>query len=174
VAYAQQWALGTPHTSVLADVLGLMARPGMETARLLFDATGVGAVYEDLFRTAYRADRLRYPATPIILTAGIKDKAAHLAKRNVVGKYEAKLSNGEIAIRHIPLRDEIAKQHKSFRAKFSQSGADTYEALRDGRDHDDLVVALMLATYWKFGAPERYLARDGQMVAERALSSDPY
>ena len=85
------------------------------------------------------------------------------------------MSNGQIAVRQIPLRDEIAKQHKSFRAKFSQSGADTYEALRDGRDHDDLIVALMLATYWRIGVAEpRYLARDGHLYASRAQSADPY
>ncbi len=175
VAYAQQWALGTPHTSVVEDTLAVMRRDGLEDARLLFDATGVGAVYEDMFRQSKRDGRLRLWAQPIILTAGILDNGAHLAKRNLVGKYEAKLSSGQVAVRAIPLRDEIAKQHKSFRAKFSQSGADTYEALRDGRDHDDLIVALMLATYWRVGSGSpRYLARDGALYASRAHSSDPY
>ena len=54
VAYAQQWALGTPHTSVVSDTLALMGRPDLDDARLLFDATGVGAVYEDLFRQAWQ------------------------------------------------------------------------------------------------------------------------
>jgi hypothetical protein len=111
----------------------------------------------------------------MILTAGILDHGTHIAKRNLVGRYEAKLSNGQVAVRDIPLRDEIAKQHRSFRAKFSQSGADTYEALRDGRDHDDLIVALMLATYWRIGAGQsRYLARDGRLYDSRAQSADPY
>ena len=175
VAHAQQWALGTPHPAVLSDTLDLMSRPDLDGARLLFDATGVGAVYEDLFRQAWQRGRLPLRAQPIIMTAGILDNGPHLAKRNLVGKYEAKLSNGQIAVRQIPLRDEIAKQHKSFRAKFSQSGADTYEALRDGRDHDDLIVALMLATYWRIGVAEpRYLARDGHLYASRAQSADPY
>jgi hypothetical protein len=175
VAHAQQWALGTPHTSVVMDTLAVMERDGLDGARLLFDATGVGAVYEDMFRQAKRDGRLRLWAQPIILTAGILDNGAHLAKRNLVGKYEAKLSSGQVAVRAIPLRDEIAKQHKSFRAKFSQSGADTYEALRDGRDHDDLIVALMLATYWRIGSGQpRYLSRDGALYASRAHSSDPY
>lgn len=175
VAHAQQWALGTPHPSVLSDTLDLMGRPDLSTARLLFDATGVGAVYEDLFRQAFQTGRLARRAQPIIMTAGILDNGAHLAKRNLVGRYEAKLSDGQIAIRQIPLRDEIAKQHKSFRAKFSQSGADTYEALRDGKDHDDLIVALMLATYWRSGLGDpRYLARDGHLYLSRELSADPY
>jgi len=152
-----------------------MRRDELSGARLLFDATGVGAVYEDLFRQAWRDGRLALPAQPIILTAGILDNGPHIAKRNLVGKYEAKLSNGQIAVRDIGLRDEIAKQHASFRAKFSQSGADTYEALREGRDHDDLIVALMLATYWNVGtgAP-RYLARSGVLAPSRELTADPY
>lgn len=175
VAYAQQWALGTPHTSVVTDTLAVMHREGLEDARLVFDATGVGAVYEDMFRQARRDGRLRLWAQPIILTAGILDNGAHLAKRNVVGKYEAKLSSGQVAVRDIPLRKEIAKQHASFRAKFSQSGADTYEALRDGRDHDDLIVALMLATYWRIGSGQpRYLSRSGVLCASRDASADPY
>lgn len=176
VAHAEQWALGTPHTTVVTETLATLDRPGLEDARLLFDATGVGAVYEDLFRQARRMGRLRSPATPIILTAGILDNGPHIAKRNLVGKYEAKLSNGLIAVRAIPLRDEIAKQHASFRAKFTQAGADTYEALREGRDHDDLLVALMLATYWNRVGPgvPRYLSRAGFLVASRALTADPY
>lgn len=175
VAHAQQWALGTPHTSVVSDTLDLMAGPRLAQARLLFDATGVGAVYEDLFRTAFRQQQIPLRPQAIILTAGILDNGPHIAKRNLVGKYEAKLSNGEIAVRDIPLRDEIAKQHRSFRAKFSQSGADTYEALRDGRDHDDLIVALMLATYWRIGSGQpRYLSRSGVLVASRDASADPY
>jgi hypothetical protein len=176
VAHAEQWALGTPHPTVVSDTIAILERPGLEGARLLFDATGVGAVYEDLFRQAWRSGRLTLPATGIILTAGIQDNGPHIAKRNLVGKYEAKLSNGMIAVRAIPLRDEIAKQHASFRAKFSQTGADTYEALRDGRDHDDLIVALMLATYWnQVGAGQpRYLSRAGVLAASRELTADPY
>lgn len=176
VAHAQQWSLGTPHTVVVDDTLSIMARPELEGSRLLFDSTGIGQVYEDLFRNARRDGRLSLPATAIILTAGIFDRGAHLAKRNVVGRYEAKLSGGQIAVRDIPLRNEIAKQHQSFRAKFSQSGADTYEALREGKDHDDLVVALMLATYWRqVGANQpRYLSRNGGLYESRALTADPY
>jgi hypothetical protein len=175
VAHAEQWALGTPHTAVVQDTLALLARPELKGARFLFDATGVGAVYEDLFRNAFRSGRLALQAQPIIMTAGVLDNGAHLAKRNLVGRYEAKLSSGQIAVREIPLRDEIAKQHQSFRAKFSQSGADTYEALREGRDHDDLIVVLLLATYWRVGAGvPRYLARDGRLYASREQSGDPY
>ncbi len=176
VAHAQQWALGTPHTAVISDTLDMLSLETMRDARLLFDATGVGAVYEDLFRTARRDGRLRLPASPIVMTAGILDNGAHLAKRNLVGRYEAKLSSGQIAVRDIPLRDEIAKQHRSFRAKFTAAGNDTYEALREGKDHDDLVVALMLATYWRSvgaGIP-RYLARDGALAHSRSNTADPF
>jgi hypothetical protein len=176
IAYAQQWRLGTPHTDVVDDTLALMARPVFEDARLLFDATGVGAVYTDLLRQARRDDRISNPATPIILTAGLLDNGPHLAKRNVIGALEAKLSNGLLAVYDIPLRKEIEKQFRSFRLKYSQSGADTYEALREGKDHDDLVVAIAIATYWRnvgAGMP-RYLARDGRSYDSRALSLDPY
>jgi len=176
VAHAQQWALGTPHTEVVTDCIDLMCRDDMADARLMFDATGVGAVYEDLFRQAWRTGTLPRGAVSIILTAGVLDNGTHIAKRNLVGRYEAKLSSGQIAVRNIRLRDEIAKQHASFRAKFSQSGADTYEALREGRDHDDLVIALMLATYWYTGGlgEPRYLGRDGRLYDRREASPDPY
>lgn len=176
VAHAEQWALGTPHTVVVQDTLAILERPTLSEARLMFDGTGVGAVYEDLFRGAWRSGRLKLPATGIILTAGVLDSGTHIAKRNLVGYYEAKLSNGQIAIRDIPLRDEIAKQHASFRARFSQAGNDSYEAMREGKDHDDLLVALMIATYWRnvgSGQP-RYLSRDGQFVASQPISKDPY
>lgn len=92
VAHAQQWALGTPHPTVLADTLDLMSRDDLTGARLLFDATGVGAVYEDLFRQAWRTGRLAMPAQPIIMTAGILDNGAHLGeaepRRQVRGEVE--------------------------------------------------------------------------------------
>lgn len=175
VVHAEQWALGTPHTVVVEDVCATLGRDELADARFIFDATGAGVVYEDLFRSLYRQGRLRRPAYPLVITAGTLDNGMHVAKRNLVGKYEAKLSNGQIAVRDIPLRDTIAKQHERFRASISRSGVDTYEAAREGRDHDDLLLAAMLATYWTGGSGElRYLARDGALLAGRALSSDPY
>ena len=168
--------LGTPHPTVVDDTVRLLAAEEMAGARLLFDATGVGAVYTDLFRMAFRDRRLAMQATPIILTAGLLDNGAHLAKRNVVGALEAKLSNGLLAVRAIPLRHEIEKQFRSFRLKYSQSGADTYEALAEGRDHDDLVIAIALGTYWRNVGPNppRYQARDGGLYESREHSGDPY
>jgi hypothetical protein len=176
IAYAQQWALGTPHTAVVDDTIRLLAQDGIAGARLLFDATGVGAVYTDLLRQAFRDRRLAMQATPIILTAGLLDNGTHLAKRNVIGALEAKLSNGLLVVRNIPLRREIEKQFRSFRLKYTQSGADTYEALRDGKDHDDLVIAIALGSYWRNvgGNPPRYQARDGGLFESRAHSADPY
>lgn len=175
VVHAEQWALGTPHPQVVSDVVSLFRRPELEDARLVFDATGAGVVYQDLFRAEYRADRLPVQAYPITITAGSRDSRGHVAKRNLVGKYEAKLSAGLIAVRDIPLRKEIAKQHERFRARISQSGRDTYEAAQEGRDHDDLLLALMLATHYAGASAEpRYISRGGAILAARSLASDPY
>ena len=175
IAHAQQWALQTPHTVIVDDCVELLAQEALTGARFLFDATGVGVVYEDLFRQRYRNHDLKRPAYPLVITAGVLDNGMHVAKRNLVGRYEAKLSNGQIAVRAIALRKEIAKQHERFRARISKSGADTYEAAREGKDHDDLLLAAMVATYWPSpgGAP-RYLARDGRVYDRRELSNDPY
>jgi hypothetical protein len=175
IAHAQQWALQTPHTVIVDDCVAMVGQEMFEQARFLFDATGVGAVYEDLFRQRFRNRDLKRPAYPLVITAGVLDNGSHIAKRNLVGKYEAKLSNGQIAVRDIPLRKEIAKQHERFRARISKAGQDTYEAAREGKDHDDLLLAAMCATYWNTGAGEpRYLARDGRLYDRREQSADPY
>jgi hypothetical protein len=175
VVYARHWALGTPHTEVIADAEELMSRPETGRARFLYDETGVGAAYRDLFRLAKLGGRFDRWPVGVTITAGAGELGSHVSKRLLVGRYEAKLASGQIAIRDVPLRDEIARQHERFRAQISRSGQDTYAAAREGRDHDDLLLALMIATHFRHAMAEpRYVARDGQVYASLGVSPDPY
>ncbi len=174
VVHAQQWALGTPHPQVVDDVVQLMNAPPLSPwYPFCFDETGIGAAYADLFHMERVKGRLSRPIG-VTITGGTSSNGRHVSKRMMVGRYEAKLSSGLIAIRDISMKDEIAKQHERFRASISRNGTDTYAA--EGTDHDDLILALMICTYGGgMGAGQpRYLARNGQIYESFAMSNDAY
>jgi len=111
-----------------------------------------------------------------MITAGESEEAYHISKSRLVHAFEAKLSSGLVIVAEgCPLRDLLRKQLERFAYAISRSGADTYQAMRE-KDHDDLVLALMLATRFRRSYPTdpRYIGRDGKVYASPALSPDPY
>jgi hypothetical protein len=173
VLHAQQWALGTPHTTVIDDALALFSSTGGD---LIYELNNVGAVYQDLFRIAYRSGRITRWPYPITTTGGQFSEGGHVSKEALVRAYEAKLTTGRIVVAEgSPLGDELRRQHERFGFEISQKGNATYEAMRE-KDHDDLLLAAMFATHWRRSAPTppRYVDRVGAVHDDRRDSGDPY
>ncbi len=70
-------------------------------------------------------------------------------KRDLVAKVQSLLQTGALKIAEtLALADVLTSELLAFRAKISRAGRDTYEAWRES-DHDDLVLALALACWYK-------------------------
>ncbi len=113
------------------------------------------------------------PRAPLAITITGGDsvvnecQARKVPKRDLVSTVAVLLQTGRLRIAR-DLKDAPVLEHelRSFRAKISLSGNDTYEAWRE-RDHDDLVLAVALAAWLKEKGEDGILAYYRQIVEER-------
>jgi len=138
--------------------------------QLVVDGTGVGAAVVDMFESA----GLRPLA--VTITGGNEasiDGAARRAsvpKRDIVNSSLVLLQSERLRIAESLLcKDELVKELLAFRRKVSLAGRDTYANEWREAAHDDLVLALGLATWfrefwnlfldnglcWRLGGPRR-------------------
>jgi hypothetical protein len=170
---AKQWPLGTPHTTVVAEAGAVADATG---GYMVFDQTGVGETYYDLFNLARKQKTMYSRTRGVLVTSGQLPSDIGVPKEVIVRRFESKLSSGRIVVaQSCPLKDVLRQQMERFGYEFTKKGATTYEALKE-EDHDDLLFAVMLATLFKKHSPgdPRYLGRDGVVYAYRSLSHDPY
>lgn len=167
VRHIERFQLGTPYPAVVERTGELLeARPLRGEAVPVVDATGVGRAVVDLFTEAYRQGRLgTFSPVPVTITGGQDAHGLHVPKRDLVGRLQALLQTGRLKIAQgLLLADVLTKELLNFRAKITKSGADTYEAWR-ASDHDDLVLALALACWYRHThAPPRYVTAAGETV----------
>ncbi len=120
-------------------------------------------------RTSSAAKRTSSEAegAAIILTAGILDNG-RTSRSGTSSEVRAKLSNGQVAVRDIrSARDREADG--TFRAKSHRARATRTSVARRTRPRH-LIVALMLATYWRLGSGQpRYLPVRGPRHLARRL-----
>jgi hypothetical protein len=129
------------------------------SAVLLVDATGVGRPVAEIVRQAKLPVK---KLVPITITAGhqVKDAIAgggwNVPKKDLVGAVKATLERGRLLIAPgAPEAKTLTKELKTFRAKVSAAtGNETLEAWRE-RDHDDLVLAVAMVTWYGERAQRR-------------------
>jgi hypothetical protein len=139
VVYLERMELGTPYTRVVERVCRIMQDSRMGEARVVVDATGVGAPVVDLLK----ASGLRTRLTAVTITGG---ESAHgsgevwsVPRRDLLAGVEVLLESEELRIAR-GLRE-------------TPSLVRELEALRmdgGGSEHDDLVLAVGLAC-WRAG-----------------------
>lgn len=147
VRHLHRWQLATPYPAIMADVAGLVATPPLDHPYLAVDQTGVGSAVLDMLRQARPKAILR----PALITAGHAvsvDEAGvfHVAKKELVGVLQVLLGQRRLQIADLPLRELLAKELMSFKAKVTVAGDETLDSWRE-RDHDDLVLAVALAAW---------------------------
>ena len=94
----------------------------------------------------------------VTITAGTEETAAtginrwHVAKQILISRLDAVLHTGDLRIAK-ELRDSgpLAEELKNFQRSVSAAGRASYEA-RVGM-HDDLILAVSLATWWATRPP---------------------
>jgi hypothetical protein len=155
--YLKRWALGSSYPRIVADVGALLAGP-LSGARLAVDATGVGRPVADLFRERFGP---RVVAVTITGGSGQAYDAAsasmHVPKKDLVFGLLSLMQRGRLKIaRALPEAAALERELTTFKVKVSLAGHESFEAWRE-RDHDDLVLALALATWsacrWPAPAP---------------------
>jgi hypothetical protein len=163
VRHLQAWPLGTDYTVIADDVAALFARKPIKYTKLGVDYTGVGRPVVDQLRSAQVTAHIR----PILITGGDKvthdpnTNEFHVPKRELVGTLIALMQSELVAIPDFKvddhssperkemwrMKERLRKELKDFKTKLSRRSAnEQFGAWADGQ-HDDLVLALMLAVW---------------------------
>jgi hypothetical protein len=156
---------GTPYDAIVSEVCRLMGEaPLRDRVSLTVDATGVGRPVLDLFDTATREGRLGFWSQEVTITAGQEEgqRGRSVPKFALIQNVEVLGQTRRLKVLpSLPLAPALMEELKGFRAKMTLTGHVRWEG--EGGLHDDLVIALALAT-WKpkwTGSP-RHLLESGE------------
>ena len=156
---------GTAYPQLVDEICRLVTdSPLHRHVSLTVDATGVGRPVLDLFDVASREGRLDFWTNEITLTAGEHEGVGGrtVPKFAIVQNVEVLMQTGRLkVVPTIPLADVLREELQNFKAKLTLTGRVRLEA--EGSGHDDLVMALALATWRprKTGSPRHLLADGG-------------
>jgi hypothetical protein len=154
VVHLERLQLGLAYPELVQIVKDMLARPPLDapTTALIIDETGVGRAVGDIFvQAGMRPQR-------VTITAGNEETAAHgfnrwsVAKTILISRLDAALHTGDLRIAQ-ELRETgpLIEELKNFQRSVSAAGRAIYGA-RVGM-HDDLVLAVSLATWWATRPP---------------------
>jgi len=149
VPWLKRFQLGTPYTEIVREVTAMFERPELQNATLIVDQTGVGAAVVDMFRQAKPKAQL----VPIHINPGSgagfgEDGLLRVAKKELVSVLQVLLQTHRLKVSdQLPDAKVLVKELQNFRVKITAAANETFEAWRDG-DHDDLVLATTLATWF--------------------------
>src|SRR5215467_2544779 len=139
--------LGTSYVGIVAHVARLLARLPAG-AELAIDFTGVGRPVADMFFAAGLSPTL------VLITGGATETfdagIIGVPKLSLISRVQALLHEGRLKIhRDLTEAAELVRELQDFRVEFTAAGSITFNA-RSGR-HDDLVLALAIATWCAYG-----------------------
>ena len=156
--------LGTPYPGIIAHVSRLLVKlpPGTELA---IDFTGVGRPIFDMFAAAGLSP------TGILITGGTSETYSGaiigVPKLALISRLQALLHEGRLKIhRDLAEAAELVRELQDFRVEFTVAGGLTFNT-RAGK-HDDLVLALAIATWRAYGGG---MAGDGIFHYYRILAT---
>ena len=164
VGYLERLPLGTPYPAIVAHVGRLLAKLPAGTD-LAIDLTGVGKPVFDLFQYSGI-----YPVG-VQITAGSAESrdgmVCSVPKLTLVSRLQALLHEGRLKIqRELSEAETLVRELQDFRVEFTAAGHLTFNA-RAGK-HDDLVLALAIATWRAYGGG---MAGDGIFHYYRILAT---
>jgi hypothetical protein len=140
--------LGVDYVEQAGRLRQLMLRPPIsDQADLVLDDTGVGAAVGDVVIAAGNLKPVR-----VILTAGMQiTRLGHrryaVPKLAVVSNLDAQLNTGAMVFADdLAEREALRDELSNFQRHVTAAGRSIFEA-RGGK-HDDIVLAIGLATWW--------------------------
>jgi hypothetical protein len=154
------------YNDVAVRVAALLERPELAGAKIVLDETGVGVAVGDLIAKALQARGKAKSLVRVTITSGIAVTEVpggfHVPKRELVTPVAIALEASTLRIpTALPLAGTLVAELENFRVKVGPTGHDSYGAGADWREgsHDDLVLAVALATWYRDRKPERRTAR---------------
>jgi hypothetical protein len=147
VRHIERLPLGMRYPAIVDRVQVLRRTPPLTLVTpVVLDRTGVGGPVTDMFGDDEAI-------TAVTITGGdqvIRENWRHtkVPKRDLVATLVALFHSGRLLIAAgLPEREALMRELLAFRVKVNlETGHDSYEAWRE-RDHDDIVLALALATW---------------------------
>mgnify|MGYP001439608916 CR=1 FL=1 len=154
VLHVKRVPIGTEYPVIVAEIeklLSALRRVDGLDIRLIVDGTGVGVAVTDMLRAAglTPVDVTITGGTTVNRTGGL---SVTVPKRDLVFSAVAMLESRRL--RWPPAEPTISaleNELRSFQMKYSKAGNELFEAER--REHDDLVLALSMATWLATQAP---------------------
>lgn len=167
VPHMQRWPLGTDYPTIVRDVAALVdTHPlGRAQIQLVVDYTGCGRPIVDMLKQA-GLDWL----VAVTIHAGFNTtfdhndgRTASVPKKDLIAAVSVVLEQRRLQIaRALPDADVLERELQSFKRRITPAGNETMASWRE-RDHDDLVLALALAVWWR----ERQYHNFDALVAQR-------
>ena len=149
VRAAQRLALGAPYATQLDRIVQILQKTDEPGAgrRIAIDATGLGGPVLELARGVLFPSPIGITITSGA-TANMDDSLRwRIPKQDLVGSLQVVLQNRKLkAASRLPERRVLDGELKAFRTKLTATGS-TYANDAVRAPHDDLVIALCLATY---------------------------
>jgi hypothetical protein len=147
VRHLQRLPLGWPYPQIISYVIDMLKRePLSDGCDLVIDITGVGIICGELF------DAAGLRPIKVSITSGsdqtrVDQRRWNVSKTVLISSLDARLNTGELRIaKALGDAAALAEELQDFRRLVTQAGNATYAA-RIGR-HDDLVLAVAMATWW--------------------------
>lgn len=157
VRHLQRFELGTRYTEIVRSVRRLLSREPfrrrMRYTRLLVDKTGVGAgVVDSFYEHGVRPLQVTIHGGSAVTEEPPREGALgyRVPKRDLVSAVQVLLQNGSLKIApRLELAPALKRELLNFRVKIDPKTAhDSYEHWRE-HDHDDLVLAVAMACWYR-------------------------
>lgn len=145
--HLRRFPLGTPYTEIVPTVAAIAQSPALSEAPLVVDQTGVGRAVVDMLRNAAGW------VVPVTITAGhavtqAEDRSYNVPKKELVTSLQVLMQSRRMRIaRSLPDADTLVRELQNFQVKITLAANETFGTWREGQ-HDDLVLALALASWW--------------------------
>jgi hypothetical protein len=179
VRHLERPSLGTSYVDVVERIVEMLKSLGDEEIVIAVDTTGVGRPVADMLKARlaewlHEDETTRIDAAWITITGGdsvtkVEGGGLRVPKRDLASAPLVLMQNKQLKIAEgMPLSDTLKRELLSFKVKINISTAhDSYEAWREG-DHDDLVLAVAMATW----TGERYMEKLDSLPRPGIIADD--
>ena len=150
VRHLKRYELRTPYKDVVSEVVAMLRRPPLARTdvAVLMDKGNAGTAVQEMF------SHVGVGVIPVLIHGGYqtaydpRDGTYRVPKRDLVEAAQVALQNRRLEISSaLPDAGILIQELRDFRGTVSEAGNDRYEARE--REHDDLVLALSMAVWFR-------------------------